>query len=336
MRGISVRRRLIRIACILVFFPPLVSAVGGWLAGPAFLHPIRRTLSPELVREARLRFARLGTQPEDFEVRAPDGSVLRGWKVRPQHPNGSWVLVFHGVADNRMGVVGHAAVLLEAGYSVVLMDARAHGSSEGRMATYGWLERDDTRRILDRLMESEAAGPPLHVFALGESMGAGIALESAAADPRIEGVVAEASFANLTEAAYDYAGLRRAPWLGRTLLAPGAWMLVYRGGRVAGFPASGVAPEESVARRAFPVLLICDEEDHALPCRHSERIYAAAIGPKELWRVPHAFHTAALGLAPAEFRTRVVSFYDHLRTAPRQPEGGAQGQAGLAGKSAVN
>src|SRR5205807_7977403 len=52
------------------------------------------------------------------------------------------------------------------------------------------------------------ATPTPHIFALGESMGAGIALQSAAANPRIEAVVAEASFANLREAAYDYAGLR--------------------------------------------------------------------------------------------------------------------------------
>src|SRR5207249_7226386 len=58
---------------------------------------------------------------------------------------------------------------------------------------------------------------------LGESMGAAIALESAGSDPRIAAVVAEASFANLREAAYDYAGLRKYPWLGKTLLSPFAW-----------------------------------------------------------------------------------------------------------------
>jgi len=66
-----------------------------------------------------------------------------------------------------------------AGYSVVMMDSRAHGASEGAMATYGWLERNDTRFIVDALESSEY---PRHLFALGESMGAGIALQSAAVD----------------------------------------------------------------------------------------------------------------------------------------------------------
>ncbi|HXL22732.1 MAG TPA: alpha/beta hydrolase [Candidatus Dormibacteraeota bacterium] len=325
----TLRRQLVRILIILLVFPPLLAAVSGWLVGPGFLHPIRREFTPPLVREADTYFAPIGAQREDFNVRAPDGVALHGWRVRPAHPNGSWVLLFHGVADNREGVIGQAELLLKGGYSVVMMDARAHGASEGPMATYGWLERNDTKAIVDALLAAEqiragsratvAAGaglaPPvdtpatLHIFALGESMGAGIALQSAAADPRIEAVVAEASFANLREASYDYAGLRKSPLLGKTLLAPFSWTLIYRGEQTAGFPASGVSPEKSVAERAFPVLLICDENDEALPCRHSEMIYAAARGPKQLWRVPHAFHSAALGYQPQEFRRRVLAFF---------------------------
>src|ERR1700694_5992243 len=51
------RRRLIRIALILLLFPPLLAAVAGWLFGPAFLHPIRRQLSPALILEADASFA---------------------------------------------------------------------------------------------------------------------------------------------------------------------------------------------------------------------------------------------------------------------------------------
>jgi alpha-beta hydrolase superfamily lysophospholipase len=220
-------------------------------------------------------------------------------------------LLFHGVADNRVGVTGQAELLLKAGYGVVMMDARAHGASEGPIATYGWLERQDTRAIVDAL---DATEHPAHLFALGESMGAGIALQSAGVEPRVEAVVAEASFANLTEAGYDYAGLRRFPWVGKTLLAPGAWMMVYRGQSLAGFPASEVSPEKAVAARAFPVLLICDAGDVALPCRHTKMIYAAAIGPKQMWIVPDAYHTAALGYQPVEFRRRVLAFYDSAST----------------------
>jgi fermentation-respiration switch protein FrsA (DUF1100 family) len=302
--------KLVRILVILLLFPAALAAVGGWLSGPLFLHPMKRHLTAELIREADASFAHTGGQVEDFTVRAPDGVLLHGWKVRAAKPNGCWVLLFHGVGDNRIGVIGQSEPLLQGGYSVVMMDGRAHGESEGSIATYGWLEVKDVSAVIDLLDQSEK---PQHLFALGESMGAGVALQAAGGDPRIEAVVAEASFANLQEAAYDYAGLRQFPWLGKTLFAPGAWLMVYRGAKLAGFPASEVSPQHAVASRAFPVLIICDEDDHALPCRHSEMIFRAARGPKEFWRVPGAYHTAALGYQPVEFRNRVLGFFDRLR-----------------------
>lgn len=320
----SIRRRLIRIALILLLLPPLLAAVAGWIVAPWYLHPIRRELTPDLIREADASFAVTHSLRQDFEVGAPEGIHLRGWIVTPPNPNGSWVLLFHGVADNRIGVIGQSEFLLRAGYGVIMMDARGHGASEGPIATYGWLERNDTKAVIDVLTSDleqhcvatqwrghgGSACAPSHIFALGESMGAGIALQSGAADPRIEAVVAEASFANLREAAYDYAGFRKYPWLGKTLLAPFSWTLLYRGERLTGFPLAEISPVKAVASRPFPVLLICDENDDALPCRHTQMIYNAGRGPKQLWVVPGAYHTAALGFQPEEFQRRVLSFFN--------------------------
>jgi len=66
---------------IILLFPPTLAAVGGWLAGPSFLHPIRRELSPDLIREADVTFEQIGVHREAFDVRAPDAVLLRGWKV---------------------------------------------------------------------------------------------------------------------------------------------------------------------------------------------------------------------------------------------------------------
>jgi hypothetical protein len=210
-------RLFLRIFLTLLLAPPLISIVLGWLVAPAFLHPIRRALTPDLIQQADVSFGQLGARREAFDVRAPDGVLLRGWKVRAAHPNGSWVVLFHGVADNRMGGLEHSRFLLRAGYSVTMMDTRA---------------------ILDELVATEH---PAHIFALGESMGAGIALQSAAVDPR-----AEALFASIREASYDYAGLQKYPLLGKTLFAPGAWVMLARGQALAGFPAVNVSPERAI------------------------------------------------------------------------------------------
>ena len=308
-------RRAAKLAFGTLLLVLLLAAGAGQLLGGGALHPNRLKLTPALVARADRAFERVGATREEFDVRAPDGVLLRGWKVRPRESNGDWVLLFHGVSDNRVGVLGHAEFLLRAGYGVVMMDARAHGASEGAMATYGWKERQDTRAIADALCASEKAH---HLFALGESMGAAIALQSAAAEPRIDGVVAESSFSDLREASYDYAGLRLSPWLGKTIFRPAAFIGLSNLEQDGGFKARDVSPEKAVAARPFPILLICGTRDRNIPCRHSKHILQAATGPKQLWVVRGAGHAAALGKAPAEFEQRVLAFYSAIHAAKKE------------------
>jgi fermentation-respiration switch protein FrsA (DUF1100 family) len=60
--------------------------------------------------------------------------------------------------------------------------------------------------------------------------------------------------------------------------------------------------------------LICGTRDNTIPCRHAERIYSAASGPKELWIVDGAAHASALGHAPAEYERRVIRFFDRVNS----------------------
>jgi alpha-beta hydrolase superfamily lysophospholipase len=297
-------RLISRILLALIVLSPGIAALVGHLIGPGILHPAN--LNPERLEQTAEMLQRTGATKEDFDVRAPDVVELRGWKIRPPSPTGDWVLLFHGMSDNRSGVLGHAEFLLRRGYSVVMMDARAHGKSGGNMATYGWKECYDTVAITGALYSTERVR---HLFALGVSMGASIALQSAAVEPRIEAVVAEAPFANLREVSYDYAGLDVSPLLGKTLFRPAVILAMHSVSREGGFDPQDVSPEKAVTERPFPILLICGTRDHRIPCRHSERIYDAARGPKQLWIVEGAGHAAALGYAPAEYERRVVALF---------------------------
>lgn len=284
-----------------------LGALAGKAIGGGILHPLRLPLTPERMARVSKVLQDTGATKEDFAVRASDGVILRGWRVRPSAPNGNWVLLFHGIADNRTGNLGHAEFLLRHGYSVVMMDVRAQGESGGDMATFGWKERYDTVSITDALYATEKVN---HLYALGVSMGAAIALQSAAVEPRIEAVSAEDPFANLREVSYDYAGVHAGAWLGKSLFRPVPMIAMRSVGKEGGFRPEDASPERAVAERPFPVLLICGTRDHTIPCRHARRIYKAARGPKDLWIVPGAGHAAALGRAPAEYEARVVDFFE--------------------------
>ena len=300
-------RRASYITVVFLLLVPILAGLVGDAMGPGTLHPAR--LNPERLQHAQEMFRRTKASGEDFVLQTRDHVELRGWKVRVAKPNGDWVLLFHGVSDNRAGMLGSADLLLRHGLSVVMMDSRAHGRSGGDMATYGWKERYDTVSIANELYASEKVR---HLFALGVSMGGAIALQSAAVEPRIEGVVAEDPFADLREVSYDYAGLRTWPMLGKTYFLPASVFAMRSMSEAGGFNPDDVSPVKAVAERPFAVLLICGTRDNTIPCRHAERIYAAATGPKELWIVSGAFHASALGQDPAEYEKRVVSFFENV------------------------
>lgn len=302
-------RKIAYIVVVLALFESAVAFIGRAM-GPSVLHPMR--LNPERAAETQAMLDGTGATKSDFKVRAPDGVELRGWKIRSLAPNGDWVLLFHGVSDNRTGVLGAAEILLRHGYSVVMMDSRAHGESGGNMATYGWKERYDTVVITNALYATENVS---HLYALGVSMGAAIALQSAAVEPRIEGVIAEDPLANLREVSYDYTGLHWSPLLGETLFRPAAMAGMAALGKAGGFYPDDVSPEEAVAARPFPILLICGTRDRTIPCRHAESIYRAARGPKELWIVEGAEHASALGRDRAGYEQHVIHFLDEQNAA---------------------
>jgi alpha-beta hydrolase superfamily lysophospholipase len=298
-------RRLIYVFIAILCLLPVAAAAIGAQLGSVILHP--PNLNPDRQTQTAEMLARTGATKEDFEAKANDGVTLHGWKVRPKNPSGDWVLLYHGISDNRTGNLGHAEFLLTNHYSLVMMDSRAFGKSGGEMATYGWLERNDTRSIVDALYAGESVR---HVYALGVSMGAAIALQSAAVEPRIEAVVAEDPFENLREVTYDYAGLQKSPMLGKTIFRPASMAAMHEVQKDGGFNPDDVSPKKAVTVRAFPVLLICGSEDHRIPCRHAEAIFKAAIGPKELWIVEGAEHASALGQDPQEYEKRVIEFFE--------------------------
>jgi fermentation-respiration switch protein FrsA (DUF1100 family) len=299
-------RRILIAAASLLLICLLGSGLVGRAIGPNVLHPYKASPDPARLAWVDAMLERTHAAREDFSVRAADGAILCGWRIRPASPNGDWVLLFHGLGDNRTGTAMFAEFLLRDGYGVVMMDSRAQGESGGTIATYGWIERHDATAIIDGLVSSENVR---HIFALGVSMGAAVALQSAQAETRITAVVAEDPFANLREVSYDYAGLRRWPALGMTLFRPASIEALRAVAVAGGFDPDQVSPENAVATVPFPVLLICGTADRTIPCRHAEMIYKAARGSKQLWEVPGAPHASAYGQAPEEYEQRVLTFF---------------------------
>jgi len=284
-----------------------ICSVGGIYLADGTMHPGRRALEPEEAADFRSVVNGEGAAVTDAAVTAVDGVILKGWILRPAHPNGDAAVLLHGLGDNRLGMAGYARLLLAHGYVVLLPDAREHGESGGTLATYGFLERNDVHQWVDYI---EATSHPGCVYGLGESMGAAQLLQSLEVEKRFCGVVAESSFSTFREIAYDRMGqpFGLGPWMGRVVLRPLVEIAFWRVQRKFGVDMRGISPEAGVEHSSTPVLLIHGQIDGNIPVRHGRAIHLAC-SRTVLWEVPGADHCGALRVAPVEFEKRVLEWF---------------------------
>jgi alpha-beta hydrolase superfamily lysophospholipase len=285
-----------------------ISAVAGVFMAEATLHPARRVVSFGDERQAQ-EMARLHhSELTEVAIAARDGATLRAWSIRPSSGNGNVVILLHGLGDNRFGMTGYAELLLSRGFSVLLPDARAHGTSGGNLATFGLLESEDIHRWLDWLEQNDH---PDCIFGLGESMGAALLLQSLRSGTRFCAVAAESPFASFREIGYDRVGqcFGTGTWLGRTALRPVIEFAFAYAKWKYKLDFEQVSPENAVAATAIPVFLIHGQSDSNIPARHS-RLIAASNPAVVLWEVPNTDHCGAVATNPAEFDERLIGWFD--------------------------
>ena len=99
-------------------------------------------------------------------------------------------------------------------------------------------------------------------------MGAAQLLESLAVEPHFCAVVAESSFSNFREIAYDRMGQHfgTGPWLGRTVLRPVVEIALLIARTEYQIDLTQYSPEDAVAHTHVPVLLIHGVVDSNILC----------------------------------------------------------------------
>ena len=196
-------------------------------------------------------------------------------------------------------MVERARFLHAAGYTVLLFDSRAHGESGGERITFGYLESLDARAILGfvrRQMPGERVG------AIGVSLG-GASLLLGPQPLSVGAVVLEAVYPTLAEAIDNRLALR----FGQLGLPLAPLLTVELRPRL-GLTADALRPIDGIDRVGAPVLVIAGTVDRHTTRAESQRLFARAQPPKELWEVPGAGHVDFHQAARAEYEARVGRF----------------------------
>ncbi|NWG75134.1 MAG: alpha/beta fold hydrolase [Rubrivivax sp.] len=244
----------------------------------------------------------LGNLPyQEITLITADGLHLSGWYVPGPRPEA--IILVHGIHANRAYLLPQAFMLAQAGYSLLLLDLRGHGRSEGHEVTYGYREALDVEAAADYL----AARPEIkHIGALGHSLGGAALVRAAAADPRLEALVIQSSFSSLTRVVDD--SFNKFVLLPKWPFAPLVIVLAEL--------KTGVSLDQVDSARDLatmpprPVLFIHSADDGLFPIHHAQQMYDAARNPKEFYFVSGLGHVNPISSHEAEYTERVLKFFE--------------------------
>jgi uncharacterized protein len=219
----------------------------------------------------------LGAQ--DVWFTAGDGVTLHAWWL-PRKDASVVTLFLHGNAGNVTHRGPAMREIAAAGSSVLLLDYRGYGKSEGSPSESG-LYRDADAAYSWLLAKGHAESA---IVIHGESLGTAVAVDLASRK-RCRALVLEAPFSS----ARDVAG-SVFPGLGPLLM----W----------GFHSAAKIPKVHV-----PLLVIHGDADEVIDISLGRRLFEAANSPKQLWVLPGVGHNNIVEAAGPAYAARLRAFY---------------------------
>lgn len=266
-----------------------------WLAHQAMLRGLRAPRMPHA--QGPLDLGLPADSVHEAEVEGVHGKRLFAWLVTPDEAVARplpAVLVMHGWGSNAAMMLPVVAPLREAGFAVLLLDARCHGRSD-----------DEDFASMPRFAEDIAAGLGFlraqsgiaadRIGLIGHSVGAAAALLHAARRRDVRAVVSLSAFAHPREVMRGWMADKHVPY---PLIG---WYVLRHVEHVIGASFDDIAPLATIARAKCPVLLVHGRQDTTVPFSDAERLAGVAPGVTLLavdgdhdLRDALAPHTAAL------------------------------------------
>jgi pimeloyl-ACP methyl ester carboxylesterase len=227
-------------------------------------------------------------------VRSIEVEHIHGWWLESQQPNAKVLLYLHGNGLNIGANIAHASRFYKLGFSVLLIDYRGYGRSEGAFPNETRVYQD-AATAWNYLVQQRKI-PPRHIFIYGHSLGGAIAIDLAVKHPNAAGLIVESSFTSIRDVV-AYRNLFR--------MFPVNLILTQRFESIKKLP-----------QLKMPVLFIHGTDDLSLPFFMSQKLYAVAPEPKKLILVPGAGHNNVADLAGVQYMQWVDDFVKQVY-APR-------------------
>lgn len=225
-------------------------------------------------------------------------SPIHAWLVYGE-PGKGVVLLVHSIRSNRLEMLSRARFLNKHGYSALLIDLPAHGESPGKRITFGARESDSIESAVTFLRQTF---PHEKIGAIGVSLGAA-AIVLVKQSLKLDAIILESLHPTINEAIENRLKLHFGEY-GAFLLPLILWQFSF----FLDVPIEELNPITKIDNLNSPLLLISGTNDAHTTLPETERLFASAREPKELWIVPGAGHFNMHSYAGRTYEQNVLAF----------------------------
>ncbi|MCK3864845.1 alpha/beta fold hydrolase [Pseudomonas sp. B329] len=263
----------------------------GLPAGCAILQYKERELLFNIEPGAASSYRGLPRDVQEFELKPASfklGHYIHGWWWPAAKKDAPAILYLHGARWNLTGQLFRIEQLHAQGFSVLAIDYRGFGQSQGDLPSEASVY-EDARIAWEHFQTLQP--DPVRRLIYGHSLGGAVAIDLAAelskqaADNQVpspvQGLVIEATFTSLADAARAMANTS----------LPVCWVLSQK-----------FASIDKIADIHMPLLVVHGLDDGFVPPRFSQQLYAAAQEPKHLLLVPGVRHNSTMHLGGHRYR----------------------------------
>ncbi|NJN72472.1 MAG: alpha/beta hydrolase [Limnothrix sp. RL_2_0] len=215
---------------------------------------------------------------------------IHGWWLPSSEPGDRVLLFLHGNSSNIGGNLFHAKRFVELGFSVLLMDYRGFGQSDGAFP-HETQVYEDAQVMYKYLTETRKISPD-NIVVYGHSLGGAIAIELLSEHP-VAGLIAEGTFTSVSDLA---------AYTGRYSFLPVDLLLHQR-----------FESLSKIKNSAIPTLFIHGTEDQTIPVEMGKTLYAESPAPKQLLIVPGAGHNNVASTAENIYNEAILNFFQFVQ-----------------------
>lgn len=241
---------------------------------------------------------------EHVETISQDGLILKGCYLEAAAPK-RIIVLFHGWRGSWRHDFGACVKwLYEEESSLLLIEQRAQGESEGKYMGFGILEKKDCNVWLEWLGRRNSKA--LSVYLYGVSMGAATVLMAAGEElpAEVKGVIADCGFTSPYDMVYRF-GHSKFKLSEHPLMDEVNWLCRRR----AGYDLKEYSAPEAMAHCQVPVLFIHGKADTFVPYEMTMENYKACTAKKKLLLVDGAGHCMSFLKDEERYKKAVLEFF---------------------------